>query len=231
MPITAALVEQQRRSTDDITQWITDAVVNGEIIFGMKGGGFDQPLPSSSFSTWYSAYLDWANRKASGGRKPAACSVARSASLSLRTARVTVRASGRAPRPGNPARRGGAAGRYQEPRPVSAAGLSRPMGVVGVEWALNLTPTPKQRSKIYRISFSLLGVWALKIEIGWVSCHPSTLAGARVPRPTKLDAQRPRPNGQKPEDFCQFSLGVELRPSTPKQRQSTLYDARTRKQW
>jgi hypothetical protein len=65
VPATSALVEQQRRSADDVTQWITDAVVNGKLVPDKNAGGFSQVLTSAEL---YSAYLSWSNML--GHRRP-----------------------------------------------------------------------------------------------------------------------------------------------------------------
>jgi CubicO group peptidase (beta-lactamase class C family) len=65
VPTTSALVEQQRRSADDITQWITDAVINAELIPNTAGGGF---RATWSFATLHNAYLNWVSTH--GGRRP-----------------------------------------------------------------------------------------------------------------------------------------------------------------
>jgi hypothetical protein len=65
VPATAALVEQQRYSADDITQWITDALINGELIRDTTGGGFNATWPSKVL---HEAYLAWAG--AHGIRRP-----------------------------------------------------------------------------------------------------------------------------------------------------------------
>jgi hypothetical protein len=57
VPATAALVEQQRRSADDITQWLTDAVVNGALLPGTHGGGFNTTVASNVL---HGAYAAWA---------------------------------------------------------------------------------------------------------------------------------------------------------------------------
>jgi hypothetical protein len=64
VPVTAALVQQQRLSADPITRWVMDGVVTQALIPGLTqngkpvpGGGFGQTVPGSAL---YAAFLDWA---------------------------------------------------------------------------------------------------------------------------------------------------------------------------
>jgi hypothetical protein len=63
VPATVALMEQQRRSADDITQWITDAVLNGTLFPYGRGGacgttdGFGTICTTTDLFT---AYRNWA---------------------------------------------------------------------------------------------------------------------------------------------------------------------------
>jgi hypothetical protein len=65
VPTTSALIEQQRRSADDVTQWITDAVINGKLVPDDPAGGFGGTFASSAL---HRAYLDWCT--AHGKRRP-----------------------------------------------------------------------------------------------------------------------------------------------------------------
>lgn len=74
VPATAALVEQQRRSADDITQWVTDWILCGELSLpapagglsiSVQGGGFSQILANGVL---YQSYLAWV--AAQGVRRP-----------------------------------------------------------------------------------------------------------------------------------------------------------------
>lgn len=56
VPATAALVEQQRRSADDVSKWIADAIVTGEIVPGSPGGGFGTPQTTAAL---HGAYRIW----------------------------------------------------------------------------------------------------------------------------------------------------------------------------
>jgi phage/plasmid-associated DNA primase len=66
VPATEALIEQQRRSADSITQWITDGVATGAIVrsfIPLDGGegGFNVSLP---FKQLYEEYKDWCRQSA-----------------------------------------------------------------------------------------------------------------------------------------------------------------------
>jgi hypothetical protein len=65
VPVTAALIEQQRLSTDDIADWIADAVVHGCLVDGQPGGGFNMSIASADL---HQAYLTWADKQ--GVRRP-----------------------------------------------------------------------------------------------------------------------------------------------------------------
>ena len=53
VPTTAALIDQQRRSADDVSQWITDAVVNNELVPNAPNGGFNYLWPSKKLHELY----------------------------------------------------------------------------------------------------------------------------------------------------------------------------------
>ncbi len=65
VPATAALIAQQRRSADDVTQWITDAVAEGCLIPNTPNRGFGAAYPSSVLRAHYIA---WTNEQ--GIRRP-----------------------------------------------------------------------------------------------------------------------------------------------------------------
>jgi hypothetical protein len=65
VPVTAALIEQQRLSEDDIAGWITDAVLDSCLVAGQLGGGFNMAWPSSDL---HRSYLAWATTQ--GVRRP-----------------------------------------------------------------------------------------------------------------------------------------------------------------
>ena len=56
VPTTKALVEQQRRSADDIWQWISDAVVHNCLVYGEANNGFSTAIPGRKL---YDAYMGW----------------------------------------------------------------------------------------------------------------------------------------------------------------------------
>lgn len=60
VPVTRALVEQQRLSADDIGQWITDSVVENMLVKGLPNGGFGQQVPSHELRN---AFTDWCTSK------------------------------------------------------------------------------------------------------------------------------------------------------------------------
>lgn len=60
VPVTAALVQQQRKSAHSIARWIYDAVVEGAIIPGALNGGFNAEHP---VATLRDAYHLWAERR------------------------------------------------------------------------------------------------------------------------------------------------------------------------
>ena len=60
VPVTAALVHQQRMSADDITKWVTDAVASNVLAPGLSSHGFGQRVSAAEL---YDAYLAWAARQ------------------------------------------------------------------------------------------------------------------------------------------------------------------------
>lgn len=66
VPVTAALVRQQRLSADDITGWIMDALVNGALTTSalVKNGGFGQAVPGTVL---YAEYCSWTRTR---GHRP-----------------------------------------------------------------------------------------------------------------------------------------------------------------
>jgi hypothetical protein len=65
VPVTDALIDQQRRSADDISKWIIDCVVTGEIIPGTPNGGFGAAWPPARI---HQSYVTWC--QAQGTRRP-----------------------------------------------------------------------------------------------------------------------------------------------------------------
>jgi hypothetical protein len=65
VPVTDALIDQQRRSADDISKWIIDCVVTGEIIPGAPNGGFGAAWPPARI---HQSYVTWC--QAQGTRRP-----------------------------------------------------------------------------------------------------------------------------------------------------------------
>ncbi len=65
VPRTRALIEQQRRSADDITQWIMDGVMSGELVPYVAGGGFGQWVSNTVLHAAYGAWV-----KQQGGNRP-----------------------------------------------------------------------------------------------------------------------------------------------------------------
>ena len=65
IPTTQALIEQQRQSADDLHQWITHAVLTGELIPGDQGNSFNGWVRASRL---YGAYSMWA--QSMGIRRP-----------------------------------------------------------------------------------------------------------------------------------------------------------------
>lgn len=57
VPRTSALIDQQRRTADDVVLWALDSLPSGVLVPTLTNGGFMQPVPSAKL---HASYLIWA---------------------------------------------------------------------------------------------------------------------------------------------------------------------------